>query len=271
MAQNDEEPSAHLRLKMEAHAHENAARWEEAEKCHRRALALAEAVGAPMTIYKDHSDLSALYALRGMQDRALEEARLALEAARRDSLPIIHSMGLQTFGRRCLAAGDLEKASEVAEEWVRITPAGRLHDLTRTQALVFRANCHLQRSRLPEARADLDAAWPILGPHSQSEFGVGYLACLAGWWEATARIREHDGDLIGAAHALGRVVEFRRRVARAPQLEGPYKYHSLASALERYADALTTAGRTEEAENASDESKAICERIEAGGGGLAGD
>ena len=38
-------PSESLRLVQEAHEHENAARWEQAEAAHRRALALAQAEG----------------------------------------------------------------------------------------------------------------------------------------------------------------------------------------------------------------------------------
>src|SRR6266849_8256287 len=62
-------PSESLRLVQEAHEHEDAARWEQAEAAHRRALALAQAEGNQAIIFKAHDDLRSLYALCGTLDK----------------------------------------------------------------------------------------------------------------------------------------------------------------------------------------------------------
>src|SRR5664279_3796496 len=76
-------PSESLRLVQEAHEHENAARWVQAEGAHRRALALAQAEGNKAMIFKAHDNLRSLYAICGTADQALQEAKAALEAARK--------------------------------------------------------------------------------------------------------------------------------------------------------------------------------------------
>ena len=79
-------PSESLRLAEEAREHEDAARWEQAEATHRRALALAGAEGNEARIFKAHNDLSSLYAIRGRPDSALQEAQAAVQAARKTEM-----------------------------------------------------------------------------------------------------------------------------------------------------------------------------------------
>ena len=79
-------PTERLRLMQEAHEHEDAARWEQAEAVHRRILVLAEVEGNEGKIFKAHDDLRSLFAIRGMADEALQEAQAALEAARKTDM-----------------------------------------------------------------------------------------------------------------------------------------------------------------------------------------
>lgn len=66
-------PSEELRLRLEAAEHANAARWDQAEAAHRRALALAETEGHHGKMFKAHSDLGSLHQILGMRDAAVKE------------------------------------------------------------------------------------------------------------------------------------------------------------------------------------------------------
>ena len=90
---------------------------------------------------------------------------------------------------------------------------------------------------------------------------AGVQSGLASWWEVTARIRTLQEDYLGAAAAYGIAVNFRRIVSQAPQLEGPYKFNSLAIALHRHALALLAANDVAGATQAFKESRSIRERI----------
>ena len=81
--QAQENPSADLQLRLEAHEHETTGDWQKAEVAYRQALALAQDENNAALIFKAHEDLGGLYAFLCQEQRALEEAALATEAARR--------------------------------------------------------------------------------------------------------------------------------------------------------------------------------------------
>ncbi len=256
----EKEPNEHLRLLAEASEHENAARWEEAESAYRSALALAEVEGNPGRVFTAHDDLRALFAMRGMPDKALTEARAAVEAARKVMKPVL-AMALRGLCRCYLALGDLDAASATADELVEITPAERIYDVQRARALLLRAQCRLVRGSLTEVQADLDIAWQILAPQAKASMFAGVQSALAEWWELTAEINTQKKDAEGAARAMEEAVVFRRTVSQLPQLAGPYKYHALAKTLMCYGTALLAANRAAAANDAFEESQAIQRRI----------
>ena len=106
----EEKPTESLRLIMEAHEHENADQWDQAEVTYRKALALAVAEGNSAMVYKRHDDLSNLYTMRNMPDRALEEALSALQAARQS--PLVLAMALDGAARCYFAVQDLAAAMQ---------------------------------------------------------------------------------------------------------------------------------------------------------------
>ena len=254
-------PSESLRLVQEAREHEDAARWEQAEAAHRRALALAQAEGNEAMIFKAHDDLRSLYAICGMADKALQEAQAALEAARKTDMAPLLLMALGGLFQCHLMKGDMTSAAATAEEAVQITPAEKMFDGLRARALLMRARCRLEQCQVSQAEQDLEVSWRILAPQAKTAMLAGVQGSLAVWWEITARIRTQSKDFAGAAEAMGKAVEFRRTVSLLPQLEGPHKHHALAKALQEYSAALTTAGDVEAATEAFDESREIQQQI----------
>jgi len=254
-------PSERLRLVKEAIEHEDAARWEQAEATRRGVLALAETEGNQAIICKDHMDLCNLFTLSGLPDRAIQEARAAVEAARKSDITVLLATALGDLSRCLLAKGDIASAAAAAEEAVQNTPPEKLHGVQRARALLTRARCRMEQGQAPEAQCDLDVAWKLLEPMAEASIFAGVQGSLALWWEITARNRTESKDLAGAAEAWGKAVEFRRAVSQLPQLEGPYKYFSLAKTLHQYSSALSAAGRVQDAVHAFDESRSIHEKI----------
>lgn len=254
-------PSKDLRLRQEASECANAGRWEQAESAYRRALALAETEGNHAMIFKSHSDLSGLHQIRGMSDRALQEAKAAVDAARKSNVVTLLSVALGDLSRCHLMNGDLTAAVVAAEEAFQTALADKLHDVQRARALVMRARCRVEQRQLSDAQRGLDDAWKLLSPLAEASMFSGVQGGLANWWEVTARIRTESNDLAGAAEALGKAVEFRRKVSQLPQLDGPHKFFWLANTLQKYSAALMSAGNPDAATKAFDETRTICQKI----------
>lgn len=253
-------PSDRLRLIEEAIEHENAARWEHAEAARRRVLALAETEANQVMIYKAHTDLCNLYTIRGLTDPALQEARAAVEAARKSDITMLLGTALGELSRCYLAEGDMASAAAAAEEAVQSIPAEKAQGIQRARALLMRARCRVEQGQTAEAKCDLNVAWDLLQPLAEASMFAGVQSGLASWWEITGRIRTESKDLAGAVEAWGKAVEFRRVVSQLPQLEGPYKHVSLAKTLHQYGVALSAAGKVQEAVRAFDESRSIHEK-----------
>ncbi len=69
-------------------------------------------------------------------------------------------------------------------------------------------------------------------PMSGVAISAGVQGGLAVWWEVTASLCSIDADFQGAADAWLKAVEHPRHISQLPQLEGPYKFASLANTLE---------------------------------------
>ena len=250
-------PNESLRLVQEAHEHEDAARWEQAEAAHRRALALAQAEGNEAMIFKAHDDLRSLYAICGAADKALQEAQAALQAARKSDMAPLLVMALGGLFQCHLMKGDMTSVAATAEEAVRVVPAEKMYDGQRARALLMRARCRVEQRQVSQAEQDLKVAWRILAPQAKAAMFAGVQSSLAVWWEITARIRTQSKDFAAAAQAMGKAVEFRRTVSHLPQLAGPHKHYALAKVLQEYSVALLAAGEVESAIGAFDESRKI--------------
>ena len=254
-------PSESLRAVQEAHEHEDAARWEQAEAAHRRALALAQAEGNEAMIFKAHDDLRSLYAICGEPDKALHAAQAALEAARKTDMAPLHLVGLGGLFQCHLMKGDMTSATAVADEAVQVVPAEKMYDGLRARALLMRARCRVEQGQVSQAGRDLEVAWRTLAPQAKATMFAGVQSSLAVWWEITARIKTRAEDFTAAAQAMGKAVKFRRTVSQLPQLEGPHKHHALAKALREYSVVLLAAGEMEAATGAFDESREIQRKI----------
>ena len=222
---------------------------------HQRAVELA--LGTAHNEYKAYSDYAALLRLLDRDEEALAESTAALEAAKRTGMDIIVHMASVTLAGTLLGRGDIEGAAAVAEEAIRTSAAGTRGDAQRARGMVLRALCAVRRGDSAAARADLDAAWPLLAPLANSTLLVGPVSALASWWAVASRVNAAQGDLSVATEAMGESVRLRRVVAQAPQVQGPYTQNSLAGSLARYAVALLAAGDPAAAESAYDESTAI--------------
>jgi tetratricopeptide (TPR) repeat protein len=253
----EDNPSADLQLKMEAHDHENAADWSQAEAAYRQALELAQTQKQDAMIYKAHADLSNLYSLLDQKDRALEESTGAVEAARRTDMVPLFGMALQSLIGDLLERGDVSSALSAATEMLDLCGEDRMYDLVRARALISRARCLVDLDDIASAEADLNQAWRILAPQASAGMFAGAQAGLAAWWAVTARLRSHQRDLPGAAEAWQKAVKFRRHVSQLPQLEGPYKFNALAQTLHRCGLALLAVSNMEAAAQAITESRTI--------------
>ena len=254
-------PSDDFRLLDVAREHENAAHWEQAEAAYRQFLALAKTETNPAYAYRGHIDLSDLYRIRGKLDCALEEAKVAVEAARKTGIESLLINALIALTRCYLMKDDIASAATVAEEAVQLTPADKRYYLHRARALLMRARCRIEQHQVSEVQSDLDVAWELLMPKAGALFFAGVQGSLAQWWEVTARIRTESKDADGAAEAMGRAVELWQAVSGLPQLAGPHKNFWLADVLRRYSAALSAAGRVEAATKVFEESCAIREQI----------
>lgn len=254
-------PSESLRLVQEAREYEGAARWEQAEAAHRRALALAQAEGNEVMIFKAHDDLRSLYAVCGKADQALHAAQAALEAARKTDMAPVLLTALGGLFQCYLMKGDMTSAAATADEAIRIVPAEKMYEGQRARGLLMRSRCRVEQGQVSQAEQDLEVAWRILAPQVEAPMLAGAQAGLAVWWEITARLRTQSKDFAAAAQAMGNAIEFRRTVSQLPQLEGPYKHHALAKALQEYSVVLLAAGAVEAAIGAFDESREIQQKI----------
>jgi tetratricopeptide (TPR) repeat protein len=250
-------PSESLRLIEEADEHENAARWEQAEAAHRRALALAEMEADAAMIFKAHENLGHLHALLGNADNALREAQAAVEAARNTGMSPILARALRSVFRCHLMKGDIASADAAAGEAVQITSVEKMFETQHALALLMRARCRLEQHQVDQAGEDLNVSWRILAPQAEARMFSGIQIGLATWWEITARIRTHSKEYAEAGQAMSKAVEFRRIVSQLPHIDGPHKHYALAKVLQQYSSALMAAGETDAATKALGESQII--------------
>jgi len=259
--QSEKDPSADLKLKLEAHEHEMAGDWQKAAEAYRQALALAEAENNAALISNAHHDLSSLYALLGQMQRALEEAKEASEAARRAEITPLLTRSLENQAHCWLRLGETASALAAANEIFSALEDGKMSDTPRARALVLRARCYAAMQETTPARDDLNRAWPLLAAMAGAAMFAGVHSGLAGWWEVTASLRNLDSDLRGAVDAWREAVERRRHVSQLPQLEGPYKFAWLANTLDRLGKALLAVEDLAGADETFRESREIRQRI----------
>jgi tetratricopeptide (TPR) repeat protein len=230
--------SESLRLTLQAREHEENAEWDQAEACFRTVLALPETQASNSQQFKTHSDLSSLYSLLGREERAMEEVRASLAAARREDMRPLLTMALSAMAGELLLKKDAEAALEAAEEALKLCGTKAVYTSSRAGALVLRARCALALGNLKTAETDLAAAWKLIEASQGAGFFAGNNGIFASWWAARSTLHVKRNEPQAAAEALAKAVEFRRMVSQAPQLAGPYKFNALAVTLYRYGTAL---------------------------------
>jgi tetratricopeptide (TPR) repeat protein len=251
------EPSADLRLKMEAHEHEFRGEWEDAEKAYQQCIDLAKSENNSMALYKAHEDLAGLYGLLDEREKQWEQTSFALRAARDSDMSILMSMALQSTGTSQLEQGNIDAALLSADEVIQLSTKTFKDDLGAARGHILRAACFAKQGKRAEAESELNEAWPTIAPRSQATTLAGYQSALASWWRTTAQIQLDAGDTQEAVAAMRKSVDFARNIAMALQLEGPYKFNQLAKSLHRYAKFLRDSNDAAGAQQAAEESVAI--------------
>ena len=275
-------PTPDLLLGMEADQCEEAGDWDGAEAARRKVLALhesglaqfdaaAKACAADSTavqpdddrwrffglIAKANVDLSGLQKRRGKLDEAWSSALAATAAARRANCwPLLH-LALQNQATLALEREDSASALAAASEDVQQIEPGALSNSMRLRALVMRARCLTVTGDLTAAEQDLAASWPLIKPISHNPFAAGAHSAIAGWWEATAKLRTRKQDVSGAVTAWKQAVEKRREVARLPHVNRSSALTALATALQGCGEAFRQAGDADAARAALAEPETI--------------
>lgn len=254
-ADNDHSPE--IRLKEEATHCENRGDWEGAEAAYRRMVALADAGPHPLQQCRDRYELAVFLTLVGRNEEALREAQVAAAFARQVDLRPLIAMALECVANCALAVGRIEEARRAAEESLTCLGTDPLFSLQRARGLILRARCAVASNVETAAESDLDEAWQILAPLSNSWIMAAGRGGLAAWWSCTARLRQRQGDREGAEAAAGAAVERWRRLGGLPHLEGVYVRNALAQSLHFHGQTLADAGLPYQAEEAFAESRDI--------------
>ncbi len=270
--QAEANPSQDLLWKHEAHEHEAAGRWPEAEAAHLRCLALAQTQNEAAMEYKAHSDLSGLYRFLGQTDRANVAAASAVHAARRSELETLLLMALEGVARCHLDTGKVNDALIAAEEMLAILQASSMHpgnELSKARALTLRARCFAEQKQTVVAERNLADALPLLTPLSGATLFAGVQSGLANWWSVCAQVEAQKGDVSAARDAWQKSVDYARVVSQAGHLEGPSKHAGLARSLQKQADFLRETGDTTgAADRARQEAQSIRAAIHQPDGGI---
>jgi tetratricopeptide (TPR) repeat protein len=238
-----------------AHTFEADQNWAAAEEAYRHAIELS--MNFPLLQWRAYSDLHSLFGFLGREREALAAAHSASECARRDPIPAILSIALFDEARFHLKQNETEQATELLEEAFHVVQGELTNNQGRAYALVLRARCFLIKQELSKAEADLSAAWAELGPKARVSRLPGTLGVLAMWWATKAQIASTLGSILPAIAALREQVACCRLIAQAPQLTGPYKWHSLAIALRDLGVLLQKDGDISGATQALEESRSI--------------
>lgn len=274
-AQAAQMPSQDLLWKQEAHEHEAAGRWPEAEAAYLRCLALAQTQNETMMEYKAHSDLSGLYRFLARPDQATRSAEAAAHAARRSGSETLLTMALEGVARCYLDAGNVNDALCTVEEILRLLEQddadglNGLNELSEARALTLRARCFVERKETADAERDLADALPLLTPLSGAVLLAGVQSGLANWWAVSAQVAAQKGNVRGAGDAWQKSVGYARVVSQAGHLDGPFKFAGLARSLQKQADFLLEIGDTTgTADKALHEARAIRAAIQQPDGGI---
>lgn len=162
----------------------------------------------------------------GDPQRALqrvEEARAALDAARKQELPV--------------------------------------SDLSVGSTLLVRARCLVALGELAAAEADLAEAWPPLEGLSDSEVMLGIQSRIGDYWEITGLIHQARGEISGALEALEKALAQRAGVQAIDDHTPHIAVYKSARSLRTYAELLDSADRPGEAAEVRKAICAMCESV----------
>lgn len=241
----EKNPTPELALKCEAGERESRGDWVGAETCYRKVLALEEATGNAGLICKAHYDLSRLFLLVGDLERADACARAATAFGREVGIFPVLVMALENQALCGLRRSDYAGALDAASQAVAAVEPGRIHEGMRAGALAIRARCRVASGDIAGGESDLAECKPILLDKEISPIFAGSHSARASWWEVTAGMRAHQGELWGACEAWAEAVNSRRHVASLGHVSGPYTFAALARTLQQLGEAFDAAGKPE--------------------------
>ena len=183
----EENPSPELDLTNAAGEFEECGDWRSAESMYKRILSLPDT--GPLTEYKAHADLAGLYRLLHRDADALDHARKATAAARRDDVPMVTLMALRNEARCLIGCGLISEAHELVSEAIPIIDDDEMYSQMRASFLTLRAECMLQNASMTEAQSDLEETYRLLEPLAEMGIAGGVHGDLSRWWSVTARLR----------------------------------------------------------------------------------
>ena len=255
----EKSPSPDLDLTTAAAEFEACADWCSAEAMYKRILSLPDA--APHVESIAHSHLSGLCRLLHRDADSLDHASRATAVARRSDLPMLLLRALERQSRCLLGCGRIAEARDVIAEAIPMIDNDAAPNQMRAKFLISRAECALRDGALAEAEPDLEEAYRLLEPLAEMEMAAGVHGDLSRWWSVTARLRTQCDDRDGAISAWREAVEISKHVDSLPQVVGVYTKASIADMLKGLAEALSAAGRTDEAAVVLEERDELLERI----------
>ncbi|MEI6915474.1 MAG: hypothetical protein WCL39_10110 [Armatimonadota bacterium] len=269
----NDESSVWLEAVNEARKAELSGDWVRAEQAFLRAV--DEPSGSPELRSKACLDLAEVYSVLGRTAEQKHALDAAVAIANQSEMVMIVLMALQRRALFFLSQHELDEARRDAQEcfslmkvdrdqnlWARYAQGASL--IFDTRAILILARCAVEEHKPKEAEKLLAKARKRAGaPENLQSTAAGILAVESQYWHVTAKLHEQNGDLDAACEALKNLVDYRRAISLAPQLDGAMHFLYLAEALEAYAAMLTRAGKAARATPAQSEANTIRTRYAA--------
>ncbi len=208
-----------------------------------------------------------LSGLLRMLDRAPEAMPLAeeaLSAARREDLGAAVAHAAQNAADCALDLGQADRALEFAQEAAAALQASQtagagLGRLAMAWNQLVLARCHLAQGDVVGAEEDLAAAQPQFERLAECKELTGIQSRLAACWEVAALIHQEKGETSQALDWLRKAVAQRQSVLAVDDYRRHVRIYQLVRTLHRFAQVLDSAHLPDEAGQAREALRGLCE------------
>ncbi len=219
---------------------ESASDWDGAEAAFKRAIAAEEAEGK--LSWQGQRYLALFYSSLERDEEAMRSILKAAELARQAQVSLWITGVQQQEAALHLKRGDVETARSRLDEALEAASDEKHLKSVVVGLRLMKVECNLASGELDTAAKELDDLWPQVEPWRDAPMSAGFQNALAEWWRARALYWEAREQEEAAVEAWRQAVHYRRIIAQAPQLEGPYKFKRLALALRALGRALQRTG-----------------------------